>query len=731
MKRYSSGAWPMLALFLLLLVSLSLMSDATHNSERFGRLYSLLLVTNALGLVVLIGMIAVNLYWLLQQYRKRAAGARLTSRLVAMFVVLAVLPVSVVYYFSLQFLQQGIDSWFNVQIEASLEDALELSQSAFDVRLRDMLHLTEDLSKELTEVPSPLAPMSLFDLRVRSGASELTLIGANGRIIASSSVESTKIVPDRPSEAVLLQSRQGQSYVGLDPVGDELHIRAVVPVPYGGPGVETRILQALYSVPERLNAKAEKVQDAFARYKELAYLRVPLKHSYTLTLSLVLLLSLLSAVWGAFYAARRLVAPIRDLAEGTRAVADGDYSHQLPVTGHDELGFLVQSFNVMTRRLAYARDEAGRSQQQVEGQRTYLAALLANISSGVISLAMDLQVRMVNEAAARILGLGLQDAVEISLNNLAEQHHFLQPLVDLVLEHQHQQDAQWTEETTLFGSRGRQVLICRATTIPGDDIHPGGLVLVLDDITALIQAQRDAAWGEVARRLAHEIKNPLTPIQLSAERLRRKFLDRMAPEDAEILDRSTHTIVQQVETMKEMVNAFSEYARAPQIMLEVLDLNRLVREVLDLYRGGRRHQSVRAELDPSAPCVEADAGRMRQLLHNLIKNALEAVAGNEAGGAQITVSTRVANEDGQTFVELAVRDKGPGFSAEMIDKLFEPYVTTKVKGTGLGLAIVKKIVEEHGGIIQAENAPEGGADVRIRLRMAEAPALTSPRNLAH
>lgn len=721
----------MLALFLLLLVSLSLMSDATHNSERFGRLYSLLLVTNALGLVVLIGMIAVNLYWLLQQYRKRAAGARLTSRLVLMFAVLAVLPVSVVYYFSLQFLQQGIDSWFNVQIEASLEDALDLSQSAFDVRLRDTLHLTEDLAKELTEVPSPLAPLSLYDLRVRSGASELTLIGANGRIIASSSVESTKIVPDRPSEAVLLQSRQGQAYVGLDPIGDELHIRAVVPVPYGGPGVEGRILQALYSVPERLNTKAEKVQDAFARYKELAYLRVPLKHSYTLTLSLVLLLTLLSAVWGAFYAARRLVAPIRDLAEGTRAVADGDYSHQLPVTGHDELGFLVQSFNVMTRRLAYARDEAGRSQQQVEGQRTYLAALLANISSGVISLAPDLQVHMVNEAAARILGLGLQDAVEIALDSLAIQHHFLQPLVDLVLEHQHRQDLQWTEEVTLFGNRGRQVLICRATTLPGDGIHPGGLVLVLDDITALIQAQRDAAWGEVARRLAHEIKNPLTPIQLSAERLRRKFLDRMTPEDAEILDRSTHTIVQQVETMKEMVNAFSEYARAPQIMLEVLDLNRLVREVLDLYRGGHK-QSVRADLDPSAPCVQADAGRMRQLLHNLIKNALEAVAGDGTGdGLRITVATRVGSEDGQSYVELAVRDSGPGFSAEMLDKLFEPYVTTKVKGTGLGLAIVKKIVEEHGGIIQAGNAIAGGADVRIRLRMAEAQAHTSPRNLAH
>lgn len=718
LKRYRSGIWPMLALFLLLLVSLTLMSDATHNSEQFGRLYSLLLVTNALGLVVLIGLIGVNLYWLLRQYRRRAPGSRLTARLVLLFVVLAVVPVSLVFYFSLQFLQRGIDSWFDVQIEASLEDALALSQSAFDVRLRDLLHMTTDLAKELTEVPSPLAPLSLFDLRVRSGATELTLIGANGRIIASSSVDATNIVPARPTDAVLLQLRAGQPYVGLDPIGDELYIRAVVPVPSGGPGAEARILQALYAVPERLNTKADRVQDAFARYKELAYMRVPLRHSYTLTLSLVLLLSLLSAVWGAFYAARRLVAPVRDLAEGTRAVADGDYSQQLPVTGHDELAFLVQSFNVMTRRLAFARDEAERSQQQVEGQRTYLAALLANISSGVISLAPDMRVRMINDAAARSLGLSPDDCVDVSLETLAEQHHFLQPLVDVMLEQRDQGTVQWTAEITLFGARGRQVLICRATTLTGDAMHPGGLVLVLDDITALIQAQRDAAWGEVARRLAHEIKNPLTPIQLSAERLRRKFLERMPPEDAEILDRSTHTIVQQVETMKEMVNAFSEYARAPQIQLQVLDLNRLAREVLDLYRG-HGHVAIRAELDASAPRVEADAGRLRQLLHNLIKNAQEAVAADNAA-ASIRVATHVVgSEDEQPYVELSVSDSGPGFSAEMLDKLFEPYVTTKPKGTGLGLAIVKKIVEEHGGIIQADNLPEGGAMVRIRLRLAQ------------
>lgn len=733
-KRRGRGIWPMLLLFVLLLVSLSFMSDATHNSERFGRLYSLLLLTNALGLLVLTGLIGANLYWLLVQYRRRAAGSRLTARLVVTFVILSVLPVSTVYYFSLQFLQRGIDSWFDVQIEASLEDAMELSRSAFDVRLRDLLHQTERLAEELTEVPSALAPLSLFDLRVRSGASELTLIGANGRIIASSSLESTQIIPDRPSDAVLLQLRQGQSYVGLDPVGDELHIRAVVSVPSsGGPTAEQRILQALFSVPERLNVKADRVQDAFARYKELAYLRVPLKHSYTLTLSVVLLLSLLSAVWAAFYSARRLVAPIRDLAEGTRAVADGDYSHQLPVTGQDELGFLVQSFNVMTRRLAYARDEASRSQQEVEGQRTYLEALLANLYSGVISLSPDLHLRTVNGAASKILQLELQDFAGIAFDSLLERHPHLRPLVAAVDLHRQRADEHWTEELTLFGSRGRQVLICRAASLPGDGNRPGGLVLVVDDITALIQAQRDAAWGEVARRLAHEIKNPLTPIQLSAERLRRKFLTQMAPGDAEVLDRSTHTIVQQVEVMKEMVNAFSEYARAPQIELVVLDLNRLVREVMDLYRGAARNQRVTTDLDPARPYVEADAGRLRQLLHNLVKNAQEAVAGIE-GTNHIQVATRLRNEDGHEIAELIVSDQGPGFSEDMLDRLFEPYVTSKPKGTGLGLAIVKKIVEEHAGVIMADNDPQGGARVCIRLRAVQAPqaaAASDTRNLAH
>jgi len=706
----------MAALFLLLLVSLLLMSDATHQSERFGRMYSWLLLINAFGLVVLTALIGVNLYRLVRQYRARAAGARLTARMVARFVLLAVIPVSVVYYFSLQYLHRGIDSWFDVRIELALDDALELSRTAFDTRLRDSLRITNRLAGELTEVHAAIAALSLYDLRIRSGATELTLFGANGRIIAASSEEAREIVPNRPSENLLQQVRRGQSYVGLDPIGEgELYARAVVAVPPAGPRDELRILQALYRVPERLGTLAANVQDAFIRYKELAYLRQPLKYSYTLTLSLVLVLSLLSAVWAAFYSARRLIAPIRELAKGTRAVADGNYDKKLPEAGQDELGFLVQLFNDMTRRLSHSRDQARRSQRQVEGQRAYLEALLGSLSSGVMSISEDARVRTVNDAARKILGVDLRVHRGEQLEELINHYPFLSPLLKRILVLGTDEKRSWREQITLFGISGRQVLMCHSARLPGDPAGVArGQVIVFDDITALIQGQRDAAWGEVARRLAHEIKNPLTPIQLSAERIRRKYLkEDMDEDDRQILDRATHTIVQQVEAMKEMVNVFSEYARAPDMQRAAIDLNALVVEILDLYRAGSRKIRIQSQLDPREPYVEGDAGRLRQLLHNLIKNALEAMA--ERQDAQLRLSTRCVDKPGGRHVELSIEDNGPGFVQEVFEHLFDPYVTTKPKGTGLGLAIVKKVVEEHGGVIWAENRPEGGARICIRL----------------
>ncbi len=714
---------PMLGLFGLLLVSLYLMSDATQNSARFGQLYSWLLLLNTLGLVVLAALIGSNLYWLVTQYRRGTAGSRLTLRLVVMFVVLAVAPVTVVYFFSLQFLQRGIDSWFDVEVEQAFEDALELSRSALDERIRGVLRDAETLSEELGDTAEGLLPLTLNDRRVELAATEIDVLGQNGRIIASSSADPSSILPNRPPEAVLMQLRQGNPYVGLDPVKDAgLHIRAVVPVESGGVAgrQETRVLQVLVPVAERLSVLADRVQSAYARYEELTYLRKPLKQSFTLTLSLVLLLSLLSAVWAAFFSARRLVAPIRDLAEGTRAVAEGHYDRRIEPAGRDELGFLVRSFNTMTHKLARARDAAERSQRAVEDQRAYLEAVLGRLSSGVLTLDGDHTLRTVNTAAGQILGLEVGSCVGERLIDVSRQYPYLHRFADAIAPHLNEQTGEWREEVVLFGVSGRQILMCRGTTLPRQGDRPGGHVVVFDDVTALIQAQRDAAWAEVARRLAHEIKNPLTPIQLSAERLRHKYLKHMGANEGKVLDRATYTIVQQVEAMKEMVNDFSQYARPPQVRMVPMDLNAFVREVLELYRGRDAPFAVEFESDDQHPQVEADAGRLRQLMHNLLKNAGEGTA--ERADARVRVRTRCLQEGDCRSVELRVEDNGGGFAPEVADQLFEPYVTTKPKGTGLGLAVVKKIVEEHGGMIRAENVADGGARIVIRLPVVQSEA---------
>ncbi len=720
LKRFVTGIGPILAIVLLLLVSLVLMSNATQGSARFGQLYSVLLVINTLGLVTLAGLIAWNLFTLLRQVARGQAGARLTVRMVALFVILSVTPVLVVYYFSLQFLHRGIDSWFDVRIERALDDALELSRTALGVRMRELLSHTEVVAGELADLPDDEMAAGLDDTRRLSGASEFTLIGTNGRIILSSSSDPSLVVPNRPSDAILVQLRQSGTYIGLDPIGDAgLHVRVVVRLPDNLPGAEPRILQALYPVAERTSTLADTVQSTYAKYRELAYLRKPLKTSFTLTLSLVLLLSLFAAVWAAFYSARRIVAPLQDLAQGTRAVADGDYETQLPESGEDEVGFLVESFNDMTRRLARARDEARRSQQQVENQRRYLETVLSQLSTGVLTLDENGRLFTSNKAASQILRIDLNGEPEKTLQEISEGHPHLHPFEHALQAHVANISASstpgddWREEIILLGPSGRQILMCSGTPLSAAGGIFAGQVIVFDDVTDLIQAQRNAAWSEVARRLAHEIKNPLTPIQLSAERLRHKYLGKMPADDSNALDRLTRTIVQQVEAMKAMVNAFSDYARAPRMQLRDVDVNELVADVVELYRASDSKIIIETELADDLPSLEADADRLRQILHNLIKNALE--AGPSDGAARIVIETLLVKEPSRDLIEIRTHDFGRGLPEGMAEDIFDPHVTTKTKGGGLGLAIVKKIVEEHGGMVWAENQARGGASVIMRF----------------
>ncbi len=758
--RYLAGAWPLAVLSGLLLAALLMMHAASQNSAVFGRVYSLLLVVNVLGIVLLLALILLNVYRLVEQYRARVLGTRLTIRLLILFVGLAVLPVTVVFFFSIQTLNRGIDQWFDVKIEQALDDALALGRTALEATKHDLTKNTQAMAQELELLSGgrrdtgPLLS-ALSNLREQYGVTELTLFAQDGRILASASEAGPEagLVPDRPRDAILSQARQGLTYAALDAGGKSgLKLRVVVPVYGREVGSPVRVLQVQQLLQPRYAKLGESVQSAFADYEKLVYLRGPLKFGFTLTLSLIALLTMLVAVWAAMFSARRVVAPIRDLAEATRAVADGDYRKQIPVTSRDEIGFLVESFNEMTRRIHRAQTQIKRAQQDAELQRANLETVLTHLSSGVLSFDARGWLQTHNAAAGEILGVDLQAGSGRPLAWLAETRPPLAPFADTLTRAFEQGQPEWQVQVALTANNRPRTLIVRGSLLPGVNGKRGGYVVVFDDVTALIQAQRDAAWGEVARRMAHEIKNPLTPIQLSAERIRHKFLKRVPDEERETLDRATRTIVEQVESLKGLVNAFSDYARASGLRSGPVKLNDLVRDVAELYRGEAQVEEIaprarkargavvplrgpdakskaltlHLELEPRLPVISADAGRLRQVLHNLLLNARDALAGRAR--PLVRLATHAVADDGSHFVELRIEDNGPGFPDQMLGRLFEPYVTTKEKGTGLGLAVVKRIVEEHHGTIAAGNLPDGGAGVTIRLPVSQTGALPAPES---
>ena len=700
---------------LLWLSAILFMARTAQHSEPFSRLHPWILMINVAGLVVLLALLATKLAQLVRDWRGHVIGSRLKARMVWTFGVLATLPILLVYFFAVQFLNRGIDSWFNVEIRQSLDDALVLSRSALETRMRDHLAATELIADELA-MSGGTAPGVLEMLRRQSGALELVVATENGAIVAVSKGLETEVVPDEVPGEVLLQARQGSPFVSLEPLAEGGYlIRTAVPLNEDAGTGGRLVLQAIYPVAERLGALADTVQAAYQQFGEKDYLRKPLKASFILTLTVVLLLSLLAAWYGAIFTAQRLVQPIQDLVKGTRAVAQGDLDTRLPLTSHDEMGFLVHSFNDMTKRLRRAREDQQRAQQAAETERANLAVILARLSTGVVALEPNLLIRTANRAASSILGEELDGHTGHAFAGLGEPEGLLQQFTEACRSRLAAGETEWREQFVFQAGSGRRVLMCACTPLPAEGEAPGGYVLVFDDITAMLQAQREAAWGEVARRLAHEIKNPLTPIRLSAERMRIKLMPSMNEQDARLLDRGTETIVQQVEAMKEMVNAFSEYARAPRVEMAEINLNQLVTELTDLYRAqvAGRGVTLEVRLDPGLVAVVADRGRLRQLLHNLLTNAVEALEGRHGGA--ISVVTRLTERGGSRVAGITVEDNGPGFQRELVGQVFDPYVTTKARGTGLGLAIVRRIVEEHGGHVEAENRPDGGARVRVDL----------------
>ncbi len=706
----SRGMKYLVALVLLLgALMLYLLSTASANTPWFSNRLPLLLGLGLALVLVLMLVVGYQLLVLRRRLKARVFGSKLTLRLVLLFSLVAVLPGALVYGVSVQFLSRSIESWFDVRVDTALEGGLNLGRVNLDTMLKDLRSKAESMVLVLSERATPRLPTALNTLREQASVYEATLLAPDGAVIAFSGTDPAQLVPDLPSPSVVRQVRMQQPYSAIEAVGEGgLHLRVLVPVNDVSGG--TLLLQLVQPVPPQLARDAQAVQATYRDYQELSLSRLGLKRLYALTLTLSLLLALLSALLLAIFFSERLSAPLGILAAGTRAVAQGDFSQRHPVKTHDELGLLTESFNSMTMQLADARVDAQRNQEQVAAAKAYLESVLGNLSTGVMSFDAELRLRSVNPSAEQILGMDFGALLGVRPGEWPQREARLLAIGEAVQEALDEaRDGAREKQLELTSSGGKQVLLLRASRLAGST--EAGMVLVFDDITRLLQAQRYAAWGEVAQRLAHEIKNPLTPIQLSAERLQHRLADRLDEPDGEILQRSTRTIVNQVAALKGMVDAFSQYARSPEPDLQALDLNQLVRDVLGLYESSR--PALQLDLAPDLPAVSGDTAKLRQVIHNLLQNAEYAVA--ESSSPRILVHSE-ATENG---VRLSIRDNGPGFPEALMARVFEPYVTTKSKGTGLGLAIVKKIVEELNGTIAIANPAGGGAQVTIMLPRAE------------
>ncbi|MDX9699049.1 MAG: ATP-binding protein [Rhodocyclaceae bacterium] len=686
-------------------ISLFLLASASANTDFFAGAYPYLLAMNGAVAVGLIGLVGIQLRGLWREYQARQFGSRLKLRMLVMFAMIALLPGAVVYAVSMQFVVRSIDSWFDVRVDRALEGGVALGQTALDYLVSQVSDRAREIALEL-DSSRIISPTQLNRLREQAGVSSATVISPGGQVLTTASDGVSSFLPDLPTPGQMRQARQSQRYQIVETrPGEALLIRVVVPIPSRALLTEPFYLQLTQQVPIAFARHVDAVQEAYRDYQQLVLGRAGLSRIYSVTLSLTLLLALLAAVAVSFVLARRLAAPLLILAEGTQAVAQGDYSPRQALPARDELGILTQSFNQMTRQLEDARAQAERNRAAVESARAYLESVLAHLSTGVLAFDADGYLRAANRGATHILNDPLDGFEECPITRWPQLHCFR----DAVLKGFRENSDDWQEQIEINHSDSApQTLLIHGARLP--EGSGGGMVVVFDDISRLVMAQRTAAWAEVARRLAHEIKNPLTPIQLSAERLAYKLADRLDPESRDVLERGTRTIVNQVEAMKNLVNAFRDYARLPSPSLGAVDLNALIREVLNLYESSPIVLNTRLAED--LPAVLGDAAQIRQIIHNLVQNAEDAIADQAEGELLIQTSS-----DGQR-VTMTVRDNGPGFPSELLAHPFEPYFTTKSRGTGLGLAIIKKITDEHGGDVRLSNRERGGAEIRIRLRIA-------------
>ena len=733
-------------------VLLYLLAAASENAQLFEDYYSWIFAANlAVGtaLFVLVSFLLARLY---SRYRRGRFGSKLMTRLVLLFTVMGIVPGIIIYMVSVQFVSRSIESWFNIEVESALESGVKLGRGALEASLADLRARSRRVASELTDMSDATLASQLAKIAEREQLQDVLVVSENGRLIATAGGKLTRLAPELPAQAMITRAKtfdgfgiiEGESGSDTTTAGD-FRLRVVVAILGDGSlttlGSGMRYLQVLQPVPEQLAANAEALRDAYSGYQERALARDGLRRFYLITLTLVLLLAVFAAMVSAFLLATDLAEPLLLLAEGTKAVAEGNLSPRPIVATSDELGTLTQSFNTMTMQLADARAAVERNRQALEDAKAYLESVLANMSAGVMVLDEQLRLVTFNASANRILHQDLapfQGHVFASIGSVVA---FSQPVID-AFSNQNAQAAgenvepaaqYWQQQIEIprrmIGEEGDGdiTLLARGGRLP---VGSGsGYVVVFDDISDLISGQRSIAWAEVARRLAHEIKNPLTPIQLSAERLMMKLQPKLDINDSALLERGTNTIVNQVLAMQQMVDNFRDYAKTPPPQLQPLDLNALIDEILELYPDSKDLRSIRAHLSEDLPRILGDATQLRQVVHNLLQNAQDATS--EADGKQRSVRIDVTTEtvhyaeaegSTRTAVRLTIADNGSGFDPRMLARAFEPYATSKRRGTGLGLPVVKKIIEEHGGTIELQNRKDGpGAKVLVLLRKLAGP----------
>ena len=684
-------------------VSLYLLTSASANTDLFSSSYPYLFAVNGVVTIALTSSVVYQLIRLWREYRARRFGSRLKYRMMMMFALMALLPGMAVYAVSLQFVVRSIESWFDVRVDSALEGGLALGQNAVDFLVGQLRDKASGMALDL-ENQNNISAARLNQLREWAGVGSATVLTLNGQIqVTATDGNVARLLPITPTPQQLRQAWQRRNLSIVD--GHPLAIRVLVPLSGRSLADEPRLLQLTQFVPATFSEHIEAVNKASNAYQQLSLTRGNLKFIYTFTLTLTLLMALLAAIAIAFVLARHLAAPLRLLAEGTQAVAKGDFSPRRALPARDELGVLTQSFSQMIRQLDEARAQTNASRAEVESARAYLESVLANLSAGVLTFSAENALRAANRGALEILSDDLEGFENIALANWPRQTVLRDALITGFANH----DGDWQIELEIPQADSTPLtLLVHGSRLP--ESSGGGRIVVFDDITRLIEAQRTAAWAEIARRLAHEIKNPLTPIQLSAERLALKLADQLDADGRRMLDRATFTIVNQVEAVKNLVNAFRDYARLPTPTLEALDLGKLMREILILYESSAAKIDLR--LPDDLPQVLGDASQIRQIVHNMLQNAQDALTGRENG--EIVLDARAEGD----AVLLSCRDNGSGFPQEVLAHAFEPYFTTKAKGTGLGLAMIKKIVTEHGGDVKILNREGGGAELRIRLRTA-------------